>query len=414
MKWSLTDKIQTSAGLISAGTAGSGEPLILAHGWPWSSYCWHRLIPGLSEKFKVYWYDMPGYGMSEKNLDQRTSLDVQGNVFCELIKHWGLENPSVIAHDFGGASSSGCLEETATGVIESNSAWYTFKTNASGQLGFNIGHDSLEDWDFALYLAEDCADLGDPIRCNFFDNSDENQFIGVGEDPTGATTSLQYEDWLTVTPGETYYLLINNFSSSDSGFTIQFTGDIFTTNPNDALDCSIISNLLGAPLVACENETITLDATASNGISYRWFSDTGNGFQEIIGETNSTLVVNTEASYRVEAVVSATETIISDVWVAFSQLPIAQPISDEVSCASEDVPYNLGQKDIEVLGTQDPSAFAVSYYSSLIDAQAGTNELPKLYFKAEGIETIYVRVNSLENPKTQFAAVLEGCFKLRV
>lgn len=300
--------------------------------------------------------------------------------------------------DFGGASSSGCLEETATGVIESNSAWYTFKTNASGQLGFNIGHDSLEDWDFALYLAEDCADLGDPIRCNFFDNSDENQFIGVGEDPTGATTSLQYEDWLTVTSGETYYLLINNFSSSDSGFTIQFTGDIFTTNPNDALDCSIISNLLGAPLVACENETITLDATASNGISYRWFSDTGNGFQEIIGETNSTLVVNTEASYRVEAVVSATETIISDVWVAFSQLPIAQPISDEVSCASEDVPYNLGQKDIEVLGTQDPSAFAVSYYSSLIDAQAGTNELPKLYFKAEGIETIYVRVNSLENP----------------
>ena len=41
----------------------------------------------------------------KKNLDQRTSLDVQGNVFCELIKHWGLENPSVIAHDFGGAST---------------------------------------------------------------------------------------------------------------------------------------------------------------------------------------------------------------------------------------------------------------------------------------------------------------------
>ena len=74
MKWSLTDKIGTSAGLISAGTAGSGKPLILAHGWPWSSYCWHRLIPSLSEKFKVYWYDMPGYGMSEKNPDQRTSL----------------------------------------------------------------------------------------------------------------------------------------------------------------------------------------------------------------------------------------------------------------------------------------------------------------------------------------------------
>ena len=70
--------------------------------------------------------------------------------------------------DFNGAATSGCLERTLSGAIESNASWYRFRTNAAGQLGFNIGHDAAEDWDFALYLASDCNTLGDPIRCNFF------------------------------------------------------------------------------------------------------------------------------------------------------------------------------------------------------------------------------------------------------
>ncbi|MFD2585964.1 T9SS type B sorting domain-containing protein [Croceitalea marina] len=299
--------------------------------------------------------------------------------------------------DFNGATRSGCLEATTTGAIESNSSWYRFRTSASGQLGFNIGHDASEDWDFALYLADNCNDLGEPIRCNFFDNRDENQFIGVGEDPTGNTASLQYEDWVNVEPGQNYYLLINNFSSSDSGFSIQFTGDIFNTNPTDALDCSIISNLLGAPIVACENETVQLDATTSNAVSYRWYRDFGSGFQLIQNQSNSTLTINIAALYRVEVITSA-ETIISDVQVAFSSRPVAGPLVHEVVCVSADVPYDLGQKDMEALNGQDANSFLVGYYSSLADAQMGINELPKKYEKTTGVETIFVRVSSLENP----------------
>jgi gliding motility-associated-like protein len=299
--------------------------------------------------------------------------------------------------DFNGATSSGCLEATTTGAIESNSSWYRFRTNATGQLGFNIGHDASEDWDFALYLASDCNNLGDPIRCNFFDNRDENQYIGVGMDPTGNTDSLQYEDWITVEPGQDYYLLINNFTSSDSGFSIQFTGDIFQSNPNDALDCSIISNLLGAPITACENETVVLDATTANTVSYSWYRDIGSGFQLIPSQSGATLTTNLSALYRVE-VVTTTETIISDVQVAFSLAPIAETVEDEVVCSSVDVPYDLSQKDAEALGSQDPNLFVVSYYSSLSDAQTGINGLPKSYPKMEGTETIYVRISSLENP----------------
>lgn len=103
--WNLDESISTPAGNVAWGTAGSGPPLVLAHGWPWSSYSWHRVIPQLAEHFTLYWHDMPGYGRSEKRADARTGLDVQGAVFAQLLDHWSLQSPRVIAHDFGGAVS---------------------------------------------------------------------------------------------------------------------------------------------------------------------------------------------------------------------------------------------------------------------------------------------------------------------
>ncbi len=103
MTWRTTDTIETRAGRVAAGAAGDGPALVLAHGWPWSSYSWSRVIPALAETHRVYWFDMPGYGRSEMREDQRTSLDVQGEVFAETLAHWRLDRPRVVAHDFGGA-----------------------------------------------------------------------------------------------------------------------------------------------------------------------------------------------------------------------------------------------------------------------------------------------------------------------
>lgn len=298
--------------------------------------------------------------------------------------------------DFNGAMSSGCLEQTLSGAIESNSAWYRFRTGASGQLGFNIGFDTSEDWDFALYQASDCSSLGDPVRCNFFDNQDQEAFMGVGEDPTGSSTTVLYEDWLQVEPGQDYYLLINNFSNTNSGFSIQFTGNIFVTNPFDALDCSIINNLLGPPLAACDNQNVVLDATTAGALSYNWYRDTGSGFLLISGETNPTLDVLISAMYRVQ-VVTASGNIISDVQVAFSVAPTSNSINDETLC-SDIGTFDLAQKDAEALGSQDPDEVLVSYHSSAADAIAGVNQLPQQYPVSTGTEDIYVRTTSSSNP----------------
>lgn len=103
--WNLSENFETCAGTVAAGRAGEGPNLVLAHGWPWSSFSWHRVIPELAKSFTVHWYDMPGYGQSTKHANQRTSLDIQGEVFTEMMAHWKLSRPCVVAHDFGGATT---------------------------------------------------------------------------------------------------------------------------------------------------------------------------------------------------------------------------------------------------------------------------------------------------------------------
>ena len=82
---------------------GSGPDVVFCHGTPWSSELWRPCAEALAPYFTVHLWDMPGYGLSSKRPEQRVSLDVQGELFTELLAHWDLRSPHVIAHDYGGA-----------------------------------------------------------------------------------------------------------------------------------------------------------------------------------------------------------------------------------------------------------------------------------------------------------------------
>jgi pimeloyl-ACP methyl ester carboxylesterase len=82
---------------------GAGEPVVLLHGTPFSSFVWRDVARALAHRYEVFVWDMLGYGASEKADGHDVSLAAQSTVFGELLEHWGLERPSVIAHDFGGA-----------------------------------------------------------------------------------------------------------------------------------------------------------------------------------------------------------------------------------------------------------------------------------------------------------------------
>src|SRR3954468_14397473 len=82
---------------------GSGAPVVFCHGTPWSSRLWGPIADALSAEYTTYLWDMPGYGESSKDPEHAVSLDVQGELFHDLLEHWELEAPHVIAHDYGGA-----------------------------------------------------------------------------------------------------------------------------------------------------------------------------------------------------------------------------------------------------------------------------------------------------------------------
>lgn len=102
-QFNLTKKFSSSYGKISYDYIGEGPPIVLVHGTPWSSFNWRHIIPALSQWFTVYFYDLLGYGASEK-VDGDVSLGVQNKVLTELLDHWKLNNPIVIGHDFGGTT----------------------------------------------------------------------------------------------------------------------------------------------------------------------------------------------------------------------------------------------------------------------------------------------------------------------
>ncbi|MEH6630788.1 MAG: alpha/beta hydrolase [Halopseudomonas aestusnigri] len=90
---------------VAWGVIGEGEPLVLLHGTPFSSQVWRRVAPLLARKWRVYYFDLIGYGQSEKQVGQNVSLGVQNEVFTALIEEWQLTKPAVVAHDFGGATA---------------------------------------------------------------------------------------------------------------------------------------------------------------------------------------------------------------------------------------------------------------------------------------------------------------------
>ncbi|MGP3999704.1 alpha/beta fold hydrolase [Streptomyces sp. 8N706] len=103
--WPLKETYRSASGEVRwtrLGEAGK-PPVVLLHGTPFSSYVWRAIARSLAHRHQVFVWDMPGYGASEKYAGQDVSLAAQGGVFTELLNHWELDEPLVVAHDFGGA-----------------------------------------------------------------------------------------------------------------------------------------------------------------------------------------------------------------------------------------------------------------------------------------------------------------------
>jgi pimeloyl-ACP methyl ester carboxylesterase len=67
-------------------------------------------------------FDHLGYGRSDQREGQDLTLAAQARRFAALLGHWGLDEPSVVANDIGGAivCARTCSRRRATGTSRSS------------------------------------------------------------------------------------------------------------------------------------------------------------------------------------------------------------------------------------------------------------------------------------------------------
>ncbi len=102
-EWKLKNSFDFNGREVRWDSKGNGYPVVVVHGTPWSSFNLRHLIAGLSNEYKVYYFDLLGYGQSDKS-NNDVSLGIQNEVLSRLIDHWGIDKPIAIGHDFGGTT----------------------------------------------------------------------------------------------------------------------------------------------------------------------------------------------------------------------------------------------------------------------------------------------------------------------
>lgn len=81
--------------------SGEGEPLLLLHGLPASSYLWRNIIPNIDENKKVIALDFLGFGKSSFPSDKNVSIEVQYKMFTDFIEEKKLKNITLFIQDIG-------------------------------------------------------------------------------------------------------------------------------------------------------------------------------------------------------------------------------------------------------------------------------------------------------------------------
>jgi pimeloyl-ACP methyl ester carboxylesterase len=82
---------------------GSGDPVILLHGFASSSFTWLHIAEALSRNHTVFALDLKGFGLSDKPADTRYSLRDQADIVRRLILERNMKDVAIVGHSLGGA-----------------------------------------------------------------------------------------------------------------------------------------------------------------------------------------------------------------------------------------------------------------------------------------------------------------------
>jgi gliding motility-associated-like protein len=277
-------------------------------------------------------------------------------------------------NDFGPGpnnNANGCLTSD-----EHQSAWFQIYISPSSPPGATLAFTLSptggqgQDYDFALYGPNvTCDDLGNPIRCSFAASScffcpETGLGMGTTDFSEGATGDGFVAE-VTTQPGESYLLLIDNWSSSNQGFFLDWTGTALLS-----CSCSTTPVISGNNEI-CPGETAVLTATGNNLSTFSW-STSGGG--TISGPTNGSSINATSAGTYTVSVTDEEGCLGSASYVVtISNGPDIDYSVDPSTCG-----LSNGSIDVTISGSPGPYMYDWSTNATtqdLVNISAGTYSL---------------------------------------
>lgn len=94
--------LELDAGKLHYLDEGQGEVLLFVHGTPTWSFLYRDLIQDLSQDYRCIAIDHLGFGLSDKPVDFPGTPEAHSRNLSTFIQALGLENITLVVHDFGG------------------------------------------------------------------------------------------------------------------------------------------------------------------------------------------------------------------------------------------------------------------------------------------------------------------------
>jgi pimeloyl-ACP methyl ester carboxylesterase len=93
--------VQTRGLSFHVAEAGSGEPLVLLHGWPQHWWAWRKVVPLLAPHARLVMPDLRGFGWSDAPPDGYDKQGMADDVLA-VLDALGLQRVRIVGHDWGG------------------------------------------------------------------------------------------------------------------------------------------------------------------------------------------------------------------------------------------------------------------------------------------------------------------------
>ena len=309
----------------------------------------------------------------------------------------------------------GEIEEELGGCLngdEHHTVWYTFTIATAGTLTFTITPDlqtflNILDYDWAMYGPnKQCSNLGTPIRCSYSDPSAYGGSFLTGLNMTATDTSEGnggdgFVKYLDVLPGETYYLVLDQYSGTGEGFVLTWGGTSTFFSPFTNLTSPFVPP---APIKLCTIPTLfdfsTLSAGILNGntgmnVTYHTTqSDSLSGANPITTPINvsggETYYYRITSSTSTSACFEYGTITFVDGSVTTTPATLSKCEENQSGTATFDL------TSANVIGTTS-FAYTKKYYPTFADANAGTNEIlnPSTYVSGPG--EVYVKVTRTDS-----------------